>query len=144
MGFARQVADRVIFMDEGEIVEENAPEAFSPTRAANVPNCSKSGALTLFVNNGHLFAANWLEAISLIERQCGGMVQRAGWIMMRLAHAINIANARCNMAPQAPAYKVSTRPTNTISTCGNSLKFSSTNPIARSRALSVNISVAGW
>lgn len=28
MAFARQVADRVIFMDEGEIVEENAPEAF--------------------------------------------------------------------------------------------------------------------
>ncbi len=28
MGFARQVADRVIFMDAGSIVEENAPEAF--------------------------------------------------------------------------------------------------------------------
>jgi general L-amino acid transport system ATP-binding protein len=28
MGFARQVADRVIFMDEGEIVEQNPPEAF--------------------------------------------------------------------------------------------------------------------
>lgn len=28
MGFARQVADRVIFMDQGEIIEENAPEAF--------------------------------------------------------------------------------------------------------------------
>ena len=28
MGFARQVADRVIFMDQGQIVEENAPEAF--------------------------------------------------------------------------------------------------------------------
>ena len=28
MGFARQVADRVIFMDDGEIVEENNPEAF--------------------------------------------------------------------------------------------------------------------
>ena len=28
MGFARRVADRVIFMDEGEIVEENQPEAF--------------------------------------------------------------------------------------------------------------------
>ena len=28
MGFARQVADRVIFMDEGEIVEQNNPEAF--------------------------------------------------------------------------------------------------------------------
>ena len=28
MGFARQVADRVIFMDDGEIVEENEPESF--------------------------------------------------------------------------------------------------------------------
>ncbi|MCB9929259.1 MAG: amino acid ABC transporter ATP-binding protein [Alphaproteobacteria bacterium] len=28
MGFARQVANRVIFMDEGEIVEQNEPEEF--------------------------------------------------------------------------------------------------------------------
>ncbi|MFD1510420.1 amino acid ABC transporter ATP-binding protein [Lacimonas salitolerans] len=28
MGFARQVANRVVFMDAGRIVEENAPEAF--------------------------------------------------------------------------------------------------------------------
>jgi general L-amino acid transport system ATP-binding protein len=28
MGFARKVADRVIFMDQGEIVEQNAPDAF--------------------------------------------------------------------------------------------------------------------
>ena len=28
MGFARQVADRVIFMDAGQIVEQNAPEEF--------------------------------------------------------------------------------------------------------------------
>jgi len=28
MGFARQVADRVVFMDDGEIVEINAPEPF--------------------------------------------------------------------------------------------------------------------
>ena len=28
MGFARQVADRVVFMDRGEIVETNAPEPF--------------------------------------------------------------------------------------------------------------------
>ena len=28
MGFARQVADRVIFMDEGQIVEQNEPESF--------------------------------------------------------------------------------------------------------------------
>jgi general L-amino acid transport system ATP-binding protein len=28
MGFARKVANRVIFMDEGEIIEANEPEAF--------------------------------------------------------------------------------------------------------------------
>lgn len=28
MGFARKVADRVIFMDEGEIIEENTPDVF--------------------------------------------------------------------------------------------------------------------
>jgi general L-amino acid transport system ATP-binding protein len=28
MGFARAAADRIIFMDEGQIVEENTPEAF--------------------------------------------------------------------------------------------------------------------
>ena len=28
MGFARSVADRVVFMDEGEIVEEAPPEQF--------------------------------------------------------------------------------------------------------------------
>jgi general L-amino acid transport system ATP-binding protein len=28
MGFAKTVADRVIFMDEGEIIEENEPEEF--------------------------------------------------------------------------------------------------------------------
>jgi general L-amino acid transport system ATP-binding protein len=28
MGFARQVADRVIFMDAGEIVENDEPDAF--------------------------------------------------------------------------------------------------------------------
>ena len=28
MGFARQVADRIIFMDEGEIVEQGTPEHF--------------------------------------------------------------------------------------------------------------------
>jgi ABC-type polar amino acid transport system ATPase subunit len=28
MGFARRVAHRVIFMDEGQVVEQNEPEAF--------------------------------------------------------------------------------------------------------------------
>jgi general L-amino acid transport system ATP-binding protein len=28
MGFARQVANRIVFMDEGQIVEANAPKEF--------------------------------------------------------------------------------------------------------------------
>jgi glutamine ABC transporter, ATP-binding protein GlnQ len=28
MGFARSVASRIVFMDEGKIVEESEPEAF--------------------------------------------------------------------------------------------------------------------
>ena len=28
MGFARQVANRIVFMDEGQIIEANTPEAF--------------------------------------------------------------------------------------------------------------------
>ena len=28
MGFASRVADRIIFMDEGEIIEQNSPKAF--------------------------------------------------------------------------------------------------------------------
>jgi len=28
MGFAKKVADRIIFMDEGRIIEENQPNAF--------------------------------------------------------------------------------------------------------------------
>ena len=34
MGFARQVADRVIFMDDGQIVEINAPKTFFDQPAA--------------------------------------------------------------------------------------------------------------
>ncbi|MBR5310921.1 MAG: amino acid ABC transporter ATP-binding protein, partial [Oscillospiraceae bacterium] len=28
MGFAREVADRIVFMDEGKIIEEGTPEHF--------------------------------------------------------------------------------------------------------------------
>jgi general L-amino acid transport system ATP-binding protein len=47
MGFARQVADRVIFMDDGQIVEQNEPEAFF--------NSPKSDRTKLFLSQilGH-------------------------------------------------------------------------------------------
>ena len=35
MGFARTVADRVIFMDEGQIIEENSPDAFFDTPSSD-------------------------------------------------------------------------------------------------------------
>ena len=40
MGFARQVADRVIFMSDGEIVEEGEPEAFFTSLRTNGPAVS--------------------------------------------------------------------------------------------------------
>src|SRR3546814_1959729 len=41
MGFARTVADRVIFMDRGEIIEQNEPEAlFNEARKSTRLNCS--------------------------------------------------------------------------------------------------------
>ena len=45
MGFARQVADRVIFMDDGQIVEINEPKKFlrsSAARAHAAVSASKS------------------------------------------------------------------------------------------------------
>jgi general L-amino acid transport system ATP-binding protein len=43
MGFARQVANRVIFMDAGQIVEQNEPEASSsPIRSTSGPSCSSA------------------------------------------------------------------------------------------------------
>ncbi len=37
MGFARKAANRVVFMDAGQIVEESDPESFFTTRRARVP-----------------------------------------------------------------------------------------------------------
>lgn len=37
MGFARKVADRVVFMDQGSIVEQNTPDAFLIIRSTNAP-----------------------------------------------------------------------------------------------------------
>ncbi len=42
MGFARQVADRIIFMDDGQIVEINEPKISSIIRSTNAPGCSCS------------------------------------------------------------------------------------------------------
>ena len=42
MGFARQVANRVIFMDAGQIVEQNEPEEFFNNPQSNGPSCSSA------------------------------------------------------------------------------------------------------
>ncbi len=42
MGFARKIADRVIFMDQGKIVEEAPPSVFSKARRKRVPGTSWS------------------------------------------------------------------------------------------------------
>ena len=43
IGFAREVADRVVFMDEGVIVEEGPPSRSSPTRSTSAPRRSCRG-----------------------------------------------------------------------------------------------------
>ncbi len=40
MGFARQVADRVIFMDQGQIIEQGTPEHFFTS--TEKPSCKKN------------------------------------------------------------------------------------------------------
>lgn len=40
MGFAREVGDRILFMDEGLIVEEGPPEQVLETRKIREPNLS--------------------------------------------------------------------------------------------------------
>ncbi len=47
MGFARQVADRVIFMDEGQIVEINAPKNFFDSPAARADPAVPAANLAL-------------------------------------------------------------------------------------------------
>ncbi len=42
MGFARQVADRVIFMADGQIVEINAPKEFFEHRSTSARGCFSS------------------------------------------------------------------------------------------------------
>ena len=47
MGFARQVANRVIFMDEGQIVEMNAPDrVLLDIRSTSAPSCSSARSCT--------------------------------------------------------------------------------------------------
>ena len=45
MSFARQVADRIIFMDKGEIVEQSAPELFFTN-----PNTDRAKAFLNILN----------------------------------------------------------------------------------------------
>jgi general L-amino acid transport system ATP-binding protein len=39
-GLRPQVADRVVFMDAGQIIEQNTPRSSSPIRSTRGPSCS--------------------------------------------------------------------------------------------------------
>ncbi len=51
MNFAKEVGTRIIFMDEGKIVEENAPEPFSPIPERTPQDLSGKGAVTAHTGN---------------------------------------------------------------------------------------------
>ena len=55
MGFAREVADRVIFMDEGAIVEVGSPEHFFTNRSTTAPT---------------FFESNFIGSSTLLHYQC--------------------------------------------------------------------------
>jgi ABC-type methionine transport system ATPase subunit len=48
MGFARKVANRVIFMDEGKIVEDSRKKSSSPTRNRNVRKIPRENPALIF------------------------------------------------------------------------------------------------
>ena len=56
MGFAKAVANRVIFMDQGQIVEENPPTISSITRGTRGPgiSCRRSWGIESLVVGGML------------------------------------------------------------------------------------------
>ena len=52
MGFARSVAHRVIFMDQGEIIEEAPPRISSHTRSPSVAACFSGRSCTIDTRTG--------------------------------------------------------------------------------------------
>ena len=42
MGFAKEVANRIVFMDAGQIIESNTPRTSSPIRSTRGPSCSSA------------------------------------------------------------------------------------------------------
>ena len=61
MGFARTVANRVIFMDGGQIVEENEPEEFFNNPQTNARNYSsaKSCHINFLISFRHSYIGAW-------------------------------------------------------------------------------------
>ena len=63
MGFARSVADRVMFMDRGEIVEEGPPEHVlrqSPGTSVRATSSVRSSALSTLVPGANRDRRGWL------------------------------------------------------------------------------------
>jgi ABC-type histidine transport system ATPase subunit len=50
MGFARAVADRVVFMSDGQIVEVGTPEHFFTDPARSAPSCSSVGQIAVVIS----------------------------------------------------------------------------------------------
>ena len=53
MGFAREVCDRIVFIDEGRIVEQAPPDEFFSTRAASVRGSSSTRSSITRGGGGH-------------------------------------------------------------------------------------------
>ena len=70
MGFAKTVANRVIFMDEGEIIEENEPHEFFDNRSTTAPSCSSARSCTTRARDPPRRQGRWFRGRQAYGKSC--------------------------------------------------------------------------
>jgi ABC-type glutathione transport system ATPase component len=78
MGFARKVANRVIFMDQGEIVEDATKDDFFGSRARSARSCSCRRSCTTDAANDITCGLSGLRLSGSARRTCPYFRSAAG------------------------------------------------------------------
>jgi hypothetical protein len=80
MGFAREVGDRVVFMDEGVIVESGHPNAYSPALSTHEPRSSLHGCSEEVVGNfnSELTTTDWRQGVGGGDRREARVARHGG------------------------------------------------------------------
>ena len=75
MGFARQVADEVVFLADGGVAESGPPEQVLPTRSTHAPSASCAGSSTPggCSHRARRSVALRLSAVTVVQGLCGSV-----------------------------------------------------------------------